>query len=107
MAKKKENDLNVLKKTFESMDNDRGMLGLSILSELEFINQTLAELKKEIKEKGVVTDMSQGSYSIKRSNPALNTYNITIKNYNALISKLNDLLPKKESVEDNFEDDEL
>ena len=107
MAKKKENDLNVLKKTFESMDNDRGMLGLSILSELEFINQTLAELKKEIKERGVVTDMSQGSYSIKRSNPALNTYNITIKNYNALISKLNDLLPKKESVEDNFEDDEL
>lgn len=107
MAKKKENDLNVLKKTFESMDNDRGMLGLSILSELEFINQTLAELKKEIKEKGVVTDMSQGSYSIKRSNPALNTYNITIKNYNALISKLNDLLPKKESIEDNFEDDEL
>lgn len=107
MAKSKQNNLKALKSTFENMENDRGKLGLSILGELDFINKTLKKLKKEIKDNGVVTDMSQGSYSIKRSNPALNTYNITIKNYNALISKLNDLLPKKESVEDNFEDDEL
>lgn len=107
MPKLKQNDLNSLKITFESMDNDKGKLGLSILGELEFINKTLKKLKTEIRKNGVVTDMSQGSYSIKRSNPALNTYNVTIKNYQLLISKLNDLLPKQENQLDNFEDDDL
>ncbi len=107
MPKLKPNDLNSLKITFESMDNDKGKLGLSILGELEFINKTLKKLKTEIRKNGVVTDMSQGSYSIKRSNPALNTYNVTIKNYQLLISKLNDLLPKQENQLDNFEDDDL
>lgn len=107
MSKPKQNDLKSLKSTFESMDSDKGKLGLSILGELEFINKTLKKLKKEIRENGVVTDMSQGAYSIKRSNPALNTYNVTIKNYQLLISKLNDLLPKKDGTLDNFEDDDL
>ena len=107
MSKSKQSDLKSLKLTFESMDNDRGKLGLSILGELEFINKTLKKLKKEIKDNGVVTDMSQGAYSIKRSNPALNTYNVTIKNYQLLISKLNDLLPKQDAQIDNFEDDDL
>ena len=107
MPKIKKVNLDSLKKTFELMDNDRGKLGLSILRELEFILRTLEQLKKEIKTNGVVTDMDQGKYKIQRSNPALNTYNVTIKNYQSLISKLNELLPKSESNNDDFEDDDL
>ena len=58
-------------------------------------------------QKGVVTDMDQGKYKIQRSNPALNTYNVTIKNYQSLVSKLNELLPKSETANDDFEDDDL
>lgn len=107
MSKIKKVNLNSLKETFDIMDNDRGKLGLSILRELEFILKTLEQLKKEIKDKGVVTDMDQGKYKIQRSNPALNTYNVTIKNYQSLVSKLNELLPKSETSSDDFEDDDL
>ena len=54
----------------------------------------LEDLKKEVQDKGVVTDMSQGAYSIKRANPALQTYNQLIKNYTNCIKQLYELLPK-------------
>ena len=41
--------------------------------------------------------MCQGSYDIDRENPALKSYNTTIKNYTSVIKQLNDMLP----VEDN------
>lgn len=37
--------------------------------------------------------MCQGAYDIERTNPALQGYNVTIKNYTAVIKQLNDMLP--------------
>ena len=72
------------------------------------MKKTLNKLKKELTEKGVVTEMSQGKYSIDRANPALTQYNSMIKNYQSTIKQINDLLPN-ESLDgyDDFDNDEL
>ena len=52
--------------------------------------------------------MCQGEYSIDRENPALKSYNTTIKNYQALIKQITELLPNEnESNRDDFDDDDL
>ncbi len=97
-----------LKNIFNTMSSEKGMLGLTLIKELEFMKKTLTKLKKELNEKGVVTEMSQGKYSIERANPALTQYNAMIKNYQSTVKQINELLPK-DSIDgiDDFDNDEL
>lgn len=98
--------LQELEKTFKGMDNDKGKIGLDLLTEVQFMKETLERLRAEIKNNDLIMEMQQGSYSIDRSNPALKTYNTTITNYNKLIKQLTDLLPDKDSKNkvDEFEE---
>ncbi len=97
-----------LKKLFNEMNNEKCMLGLALIKELEFMKKALNKLKKELTDKGVVTEMSQGKYSIERANPALTQYNSMIKNYQSTVKQINDLLPK-DSMDsyDDFDNDDL
>ena len=97
-----------LKKNFNEMSSEQGMLGLTLIKELEFMRKILTKLKKELQEKGVVTEMPQGKYSIERANPALSQYNSMIKNYQSTVKQINELLPK-EDIDgfDDFDNDEL
>lgn len=105
MAKKKIPNIKELKNTFEELDNDKSRLALSLLDKAEFLEDTLEELKIKVKLNGVVTEMCQGDYSIERENPALKSYNTTVKNYTSVIKQLNDMLPNKEdqNKDDGFE----
>jgi hypothetical protein len=108
MVKIKAINFKSLKELFNEMDNEKGMLGLALIKEAEFMKTTLTKLKGEMK-KGVVTEMSQGKYSIDRANPALTQYNAMIKNYQSTIKQINDLLPKDtpEGAYDPFDQDDL
>ena len=105
MAKKKISNIKELKNTFEQLDDDKSRLALSLLDKAEFLEDTLQELKIKVKLNGVVTEMCQGDYSIERENPALKSYNTTVKNYTSVIKQLNDMLPSKENPnkDDGFE----
>ena len=97
-----------LKNIFNEMSDDKGMPGLALIKELEFMKKTLTKLKRELDKKGVVTKMSQGSYSIERANPALTQYNAMIKNYQSTVKLVNDLLPKDSNENpDDFDNDDL
>lgn len=101
-------DLKTLKETFEKMNNDKSKLALSLLDEAYFYGDTLKKLKEKVEKDGVVTEMRQGEYSIDRENPALKSYNTTIKNYQALIKQITELLPNEnESNRDDFDNDDL
>lgn len=108
MVKIKAVNFKSLKELFNEMDNEKGMLGLALIKEAEFMKITLTKLKREMN-KGVVTEMSQGKYSIDRANPALTQYNAMIKNYQSTIKQINDLLPKDtpEGAYDPFDQDDL
>lgn len=98
--------LQELEVIFKEMNNSKGKIGLDLLQEVQFMKKTLERLRKEIDDGDIITEMQQGSYSINRSNPALNTYNTTITNYNKLIKQLTDLLPSESSKnkDDGFEE---
>lgn len=91
-----------LKKVFNEMPEEKAMLGLSLIKELEFMKKTLTKLKKELTTKGVVTKMDQGKYFIERANPALTQYNAMIKNFQSTVKQISELLPKE--ISDNFDD---
>lgn len=105
MAKKKVQDIKDLRSVFEKLDNNRSKLALSLLDKAEFMEDTLKKLQAKVKLDGVVTEMCQGNYNIERENPALKSYNTTIKNYTAVVKQLNDMLPIKEEKprDDGFE----
>ena len=92
MAKKSIN-IKELKTVFEKINDNRSKLALSLLDKAEFMEDTLQQLQEKIKKDGVVTSMCQGKYDIDRANPALQAYNVTIKNYTSVIKQLVDLLP--------------
>lgn len=99
-----------LKNVFEKEDSNHSKLALSLIEEAFFCGKTLEKLKKQINKDGVVTEMCQGDYSIKRENPALKSYNTTIKNYQALLKQISELLPidigeneKNNNEEDDFD----
>lgn len=95
-------NLKELKSIFENEDNSE--LALLLLEKAEFLEKTLSKLKKKVEDTGVVTEMCQGAYSIDRENPALRSYNTTIKNYTSIIKQLNDMLPKNKTLrEDDFD----
>lgn len=108
MEKIKPVNFKILKSYFNALDNEKGMLGLSLLKELEFMKTTIGKLQTEVRKKGVVTAMDQGKYSIERANPALVQYNAMVKNYQSTVKQINDLLPKDLSDSyDDFDNDEL
>ena len=98
--------LSELEATFKNMDNDKGRVGLDLLTEVQFMKRTLERLRNEIDNSDLVIEMQQGSYSIDRSNPAIATYNTTITNYNKLIKQITDLLPNEnlKNRSDGFEE---
>lgn len=102
MPPSQKNNLKTIESTFITIGGDKCTLGLSLLDEVYFCQQTLKKLKAKIKKTGEVDVMSQGSYSIVRENPALKSYNTLIKNYQTLIKQINDLLgdaPKNEELD--------
>lgn len=108
MEKIKPVNFKILKNAFNEMNNETGMLGLSLLKELEFMKSTITKLQREVKQKGVVTLMDQGKYSVERANPALVQYNAMVKNYQSTVKQINDLLPKDLSDSfDDFDNDDL
>ena len=101
MAKKP--NIRELRLEFEKLNDSRSKLALSLLDKAEFMEKTLNTLQEKVNKDGVVTEMCQGKYSIDRTNPALQSYNTTIKNYTSVIKQLADLLPegtKKQDGED-------
>lgn len=94
MSNKTGFDFKNIRKIFENLNDNKSKLALSLLDKADFMNETLLKLEQKVKEDGVVTVMSQGDYSIERENPALRSYNTTIKNFTSVIKQIADLLPE-------------
>lgn len=101
------NDIKKIEKIFSDLDNEVGSLGLALVEELKFSLQTLKKLKYNIKQDGVVVEMQQGDYFIKRANPALQSYNTLIKNYQSLVKAIIEMLPEEPTDCDDFDNDDL
>lgn len=83
------------KKMFKAADKIKLDAHDDLIKNIAFMTVTLYKLQNEINEKGVIEKFEQGKQNFLRENPALKSYNSTIKNYTSAIKQLNDLLPDK------------
>lgn len=88
-------DLKKLKDTFTDMNNEKGILGLALLNEINFQQKTLTKMRKDIEESSLVAEYS----NYKRSNPIIAGYNAMIKNYSQLIRQCVDMLPTENQID--------
>lgn len=93
-------DLRKLKKTFCDMNNERGLLGLALLEEIEFQRRTLIKMREEIDTNSLTAEYS----NYKRSNPIIAGYNAMINNYSKLIRQAVELLPNESQTEVSVDD---
>lgn len=80
-----------VKKAIKNLSKPKQNIANTLLKEAKFCVAALEELKKEVEQYGVITSMDQGDYSIDRENPALKSYNTTIKNYMNLMKQMAEL----------------
>ncbi|MFM1602038.1 hypothetical protein ABGF26_02670 [Helcococcus ovis] len=94
-------EINKFKKFIKELEKEEKEMAMPLVDELGFMRITLMDLKEEVNNSGVVTEMDQGKYSITRENPALKSYTTMIQRYNATLKQLSDLIfkinPKNES----------
>ena len=80
-----------IENSIEKLEKPKQDIANSLLKEAKFCIETLEKLKEKVNAEGVVTEMCQGEYSITRENPALKSYNTTIKNYQNIMKQLTDI----------------
>ena len=91
-GKKKKEEI---KKLVELVPEEKRVIAEKLAAELNFMDETLEQLKETVRQRGVVDDFKQGKQEFLRESPALKAYNTTIQRYSLLFKQLADLLPKQ------------
>jgi len=93
---KKTASLNTAKLKFylDKVPEDRKNMAVDLIIELEFMQETLAELRETVKKEGATALFEQGRQRFMRENPALKAYNTTIQRYSLIYKQLESLLPE-------------
>ena len=87
-----------LKEILEKIPQDKKAVAARLADELVFMQETLAELRQQVKANGTLEHFIQGKQDFWRESPALRGYNNTLKQYNSTFKQLCDLLPKEDTT---------
>ncbi len=90
-----------LEKILEKIPSEKSNEAELIVEELNFILETIADLKKKIKETGSVEHFINGKQDFLRESPALASYNKLMKTYDTFYKNLINLIPKDDLPEDD------
>ena len=82
-------------KLFRALPPKKKQFADSLIEQFAVSTVTLERLVEEINSGDLIEDFVQGSQKLRRENPALKSYNATIKSFTALSKSLLDLLPEK------------
>lgn len=92
-------DMQQIKKIVDNMPEDRKPLANNLYNELLFMNETMQQLKEQVREHGAVDIFKQGNNEFPREHPALTAYNKTLGRYNQTFKQMADLLPESDGKE--------
>ena len=82
-------------KLFRELPAEKKQFADGLIYQFAVSTVTLERLVDEINNGELIEDFKQGSQSMRRENPALKSYNATIKSFATLSKTLLDLLPEK------------
>lgn len=83
-----------LKKIIAQVPEDKQAIARNLADELQFMCDTMQDLKDQIKKHGTVEMFEQGKQRFLRENPAVKSYSTMVQRYSSLYKQLTDLLPK-------------
>lgn len=86
-----------IKSFFKNISDEKKKFITEPIHQLAVTQIILERLSEEIQKGDVIELFEQGKQKIRRENPALKSYNTTIKSYTALFKQLLDLLPNVEA----------
>lgn len=84
-----------IKRLFKDLEKEKMQFAEGLIYQFAVASVTLERLVDEINNGEVIEDFKQGAQQLRRENPALKSYNTTIKSFTALSKSLLDLLPEK------------
>ena len=90
--KKVNSKLENIDNILELIPTEKQAIAKSIIQELIFMNETLENLKKTIREKGAEIEISNGSQHWTKERPAMNSYTKLIARYSTLFKQLCELM---------------
>ena len=93
--KKIEVNVKQISPLFQNVPAEKERFTDGLIYQLAVTIVLLERLVKELNEGEVIEDFVQGSQRLRRENPALRSYNTTIKSFATLSKSLLDLLPEK------------
>ena len=82
-----------IKKLFKDLPPEKKQFAEGLIQQFATTAVTLERLAEEINNGEVIEDFIQGAQRLRRENPALKSYNATIKSFATLSKSLLDLLP--------------
>ena len=88
-----------MRQILSKVPEDKKAIAGRLADELIFMQETLSDLRDQIRESGAVEHFKQGKQEFDRVSPAMSTYNSTLKQYSTLMKQLTDLLPKDEQIQ--------
>lgn len=84
-----------IKKLFRELPPEKAQFADGLIYQFAVSTVTLERLVDEINSGDLIELFEQGAQRLRRENPALKSYNTTIKSFTALSKALLDLLPEK------------
>lgn len=84
-----------IRKLFRDLPKEQLQFAEGLIYQFAVTTVTLERLVDEINGGDVIENFKQGAQELRRENPALKSYNTTIKSFAALSKSLLDLLPEK------------
>ena len=94
-AEKTEVKKRKIAKLFRELPAEKKQFADGLIYQLAVTTVTLERLVEEINNGELIEDFVQGTQKLRRENPALKSYNTSIKSFTALSKSLLDLLPEK------------
>jgi len=83
-----------IKRLFRDIEKDRRQFVDAIIYQFAFTTVTLERLVAELNAGDVLEHFEQGKQKFMRENPALKSYNTTVKSFTALANQLLNALPR-------------
>jgi len=82
-------------KLFRDLPPEKKQFAEGLIYQFAVATVTLERLADDLSYGSLIEDFVQGAQALRRENPALKSYNTTIKSFTALSKSLLDLLPEK------------
>jgi len=95
-------NLEQLKIQIDKDDNINKPVAYDLIEELNFMKETMNELKNTVRTHGATYIFKQGEQEYLKESPAMKSYNTTVSKYNATLKQLLSLLPQEVEESDAF-----